>query len=107
EGEADERPAEPLARPAEMTGYQHRVRSETLARAGRTAEAVDEARQAVALMPDYPATLLHLAKLLRAQDAGEEAAGLEREAQQLRDADPLYHAQIGRSAQHTGAIEEA
>lgn len=103
----DEQPAEAPARPADVTAYQHRVRSRTLARSGRTAEAVEEARRAAGLLPGHPATLLHLAGLLRAQGGEDEAAGLEREAQRLREADPLYHVQMGRSAQHTGAIEEA
>ncbi|MGK9171397.1 NAD-dependent epimerase/dehydratase family protein [Inquilinus limosus] len=103
----DEQPVEAPTRPAEVTAYQHRVQSEALARAGRTMEAVAEARRAAGLLPGHPATLLHLAKLLRAQGGEAEAAGLEREAQRLREADPLYHVQMGRSAQHTGAIEEA
>ncbi|MGF6232286.1 nucleoside-diphosphate-sugar epimerase/tetratricopeptide (TPR) repeat protein [Inquilinus ginsengisoli] len=108
----DEQPVEAPARPAEVTAYQHRVRSEALARGGRTGEAIGEARRAAELLPGHPATLLHLGKLLRMggpKDGGgeDEAAGLEREAQRLREADPLYHVQMGRSAQHTGAIDEA
>jgi nucleoside-diphosphate-sugar epimerase/tetratricopeptide (TPR) repeat protein len=103
----DEQPVEAPARPAEVTAYQHRVRSAALARAGRTEEAIGEARRAVELLPGHPAALLHLGELLRVQGGEDEAVGLEREAQRLREADPLYHVQMGRSAQHTGAIDEA
>ncbi|MGO1080504.1 NAD-dependent epimerase/dehydratase family protein [Inquilinus sp. CA228] len=103
----DEPPVEAPARAAEVTAYQHRVRSEALARGGRTEEAVAEARRAAELLPGHPATLLHLGKLLRVGGGEDEAAGLERGAQRLREADPLYHVQLGRSAQHTGAIDDA
>ncbi|TSD84176.1 NAD-dependent epimerase/dehydratase family protein [Mycobacterium sp. KBS0706] len=106
EGE-DERPVEAPARPDEVIAYQHRVRSEALVRGGQIEEAVAEACRAAELLPGHPATLLHLGKLLRLQGGEDEAARLERAAQQLREADPLYHVQLGRSAQHTGAIDEA
>ncbi|HEY9346916.1 MAG TPA: NAD-dependent epimerase/dehydratase family protein, partial [Inquilinus sp.] len=103
----DEQPVEAPTRPDEVIAYQHRVRSEALARGGRIEDAVGEARRATELLPGHPATLLHLGKLLHAQGGEDEAAGLERDAQRLREADPLYHVQMGRSGQHTGAIDEA
>ncbi|WP_225770535.1 NAD-dependent epimerase/dehydratase family protein [Inquilinus sp. Marseille-Q2685] len=103
----DEQPVAAPDRPAEVTAYQHRVRSEALARGGRVEEAVGEARRAAELLPGHPATLLHLGKLLRLQGGEDEAVRLAQEAQRLREADPLYHVQMGRSAQHTGAIDEA
>lgn len=111
EGE-DQQPIAAPIRPAEVTAYQHRVRSEALARDGRIEDAVAEARRAADLLPGHPATLLHLGKLLRVEGrkdgSGEdEAVRLAQEAQRLREADPLYHVQMGRSAQHTGAIDEA
>ncbi len=75
--------------------------------AGRVEDAVGEARRAAELLPDHPATLLHLGKLLRVRGDEEEVLRLAEEAQRLRQADPLYHVQMGRSGQHTGAIDEA
>lgn len=103
----DDQPVAAPARPAEIVAYQHRVRSAAMARGGRIEDAVGDARRAAELLPGHPATLLHLGGLLQARGDGEEAAGLEREAQRLREADPLYHVQMGRSAQHTGEIGQA
>ncbi|OWJ62775.1 tetratricopeptide repeat protein [Inquilinus limosus] len=103
----DDQPVAAPARPAEIVAYQHRVRSEALARSGRVEEAVAEARRAAGLLPGHPATLLHLGKLRQAQGGEDEAARLAEEAQRLREADPLYHVQMGRSAQHTGEIDQA
>jgi CRISPR-associated protein Csy1 len=85
----------------------HALHGMALERLGRTAQAEDSLRRAVAARPDLPEAAARLGELLLARRAGEEAAQSLRHALALRPDNVQWRNNLGVALRQVGKLDEA